>query len=290
MKFKLFSVVVGTESCIASCPFCVSGVHPNSENLKETSINWRNFDIACKLADRSNIDTVMLTSRGEPLLFPNQITKYLQHLQKYNFPFIELQSNFILVDKNKEKYIKYLKEWYELGLTTMCISVVSNKYEKNRLNYTPKGDYMDLDSVIRLLHGIGFSVRLTCILCNGITSTVDEIHELIKYSKELNIEQLTLRPLNEEFRRESAVKWIKKHMLSDEDKDVIRRFLNENGTLLLELERIGSVYDVDGQNVMFSSPLNMNTRDTDPNNGRQLIFFQDGHLRYEWEKEGGILL
>ena len=39
MKFKMFSVIVGTECCIASCPFCVSGVKPNQENLKEREIN-----------------------------------------------------------------------------------------------------------------------------------------------------------------------------------------------------------------------------------------------------------
>ena len=41
---------------------------------------------------------------------------------------------------------------------------------------------------------------------------------------------------------------------------------------------------------MYSLPLNINTRDENPENGRQLIFFPDGHIRYEWEKEGGILL
>ena len=59
---------------------------------------------------------------------------------------------------------------------------------------------------------------------------------------------------------------------------------------MLELERIGIIYDVNGQNVCISLPLNKNTRDTDPENGRNLIFFQDGHIRYEWEMEGGILL
>ena len=43
MKFKMFSVIVGTECCIASCPFCVSGVKPNKENLKERNINWNRF-------------------------------------------------------------------------------------------------------------------------------------------------------------------------------------------------------------------------------------------------------
>ena len=111
MKFKMFSVIVGTECCIASCPFCVSGVKPNKENLKERNINWRNLKIAGNLANRSGIDTVMLTSRGEPTLFPEQITEYLKHLKEFQFPFVELQSNCIPISLNKEKYEKYLKEW-----------------------------------------------------------------------------------------------------------------------------------------------------------------------------------
>ena len=52
----------------------------------------------------------------------------------------------------------------------------------------------------------------------------------------------------------------------------------------------GTIYDVNGQNVCLSLPLNKNTRDANPENARNLIFFQDGHIRYEWEMEGGILL
>ena len=72
MKFKMFSVIVGSPACIANCPFCVSGETPNNDNMKSCEINWRNLKIAANLANRSNVDTVMLTSRGEPLLFPKQ--------------------------------------------------------------------------------------------------------------------------------------------------------------------------------------------------------------------------
>lgn len=290
MKFKLFSIIVGTEACVACCPFCVSGVLPDKDNLICPDTNWRNFEIACNLANRSGVDTVMLTSRGEPLLFPKQISKYLRKLLRYNFPFIELQTNMIPAAKNFEQYEPYLHDWYNYGLTTICISVVSEVFEKNRMNYTPNGDYMDLDTVINQLHEIGFSVRLTCVLCDGITGNISEVDSFIQYAKKLSVEQVTLRPLNDEFRRESAQQWINKRKLSVEQKDAIQNFLQSKGTLLLNLERLGCIYDIDGQNVMFSEPLNKNTRDTDPDNGRQLIFFQDGHLRYEWEKEGGILL
>ena len=42
MKFKMFSVIVGSPACIANCPFCVSGETPNNDNMKSCEINWRN--------------------------------------------------------------------------------------------------------------------------------------------------------------------------------------------------------------------------------------------------------
>lgn len=290
MKFQMLSVIVGTEACVAQCPFCVSCERINEVTMNSPKINWRNFNIAANLANRSNVDTVMLTSRGEPTLFPDEITDYLKHLKPYKFPFIELQSNMIPVLKNKNKYSSYLKEWYDLGLTTITISVVSNEYEKNKSIYAPNGEYIDLVEGIQWLHSFGFSLRLTCVLCKGITHTVDDIRDFIYFAKQNKVEQVTLRPLNEEFRRESIKPWIKEHLLSEIEKQTIFQFLYRCGTLLLNLNRIGSVFDFDGQNVMYSLPLNMNTRDENPENGRNLIFFKDGHIHYEWEKTGGILL
>jgi len=291
MKFKMFSVIVGSEACIASCPFCVSGVKPNCENLKEINVNWRNLKIAGNLATRSGIDTVMLTSRGEPTLFPKQITDYLKHLKEFKFPFIELQSNCIPIALNKEKYENYLKEWYDEGLTTITISVVSHIPEINRKIYMPQSkEYIDLPDLIRYLHKFGFSLRLTCVCCKNMMDTPEKVNEFINFAKENKVEQVTIRPVNDEFRRESTQDWIEINKLTDKQKNEIKRFLDENGTKLLELERIGTVYDVNGQNVCISLPLNKNTRDTNPDNGRNLIFFQDGHIRYEWEMEGGILL
>lgn len=293
MKFKMFSVVTGTEECISKCPFCVSC--EKIEGRQAPDVNWRNFHIACNLANRSNVDTVMLTSRGEPLLYPEMITNYLKNLHPYKFPFIELQTNGILFMKDSGKWSTYnkeytLKKWYELGLTTITISVVSDEYEKNRQNYTPHGNYINLKEMINYLHSFGFSLRLTCILQKGITSTTDEIKKFIEFAKAAGVEQTTLRPLNMEYRREEIKSYLHEHMLTDDDKENIQRWLESHGTQLLVLDDIGTVWDVNGQNVMFSVPLTANTRSTDPDNRRNLIFFEDGHLRYEWEKTGGILL
>ena len=291
MKFKMFSVIVGTEACVAKCPFCVSCETPNIQNLQPPKINWRNLKIAANLANRSNIDTVMLTSRGEPTLFPDQISEYLTHLKEFNFPFIELQSNCIPIALNNKKYEPYLKDWYNNGLTTITISVVSHLAEENKKIYAPNADsYIDLPGLIKYLHSFGFSLRLTCVCCKNITDTPEKIEQFINFANENNVEQVTLRPVNDEYRRESAMKWIQKNKLTDEDKLKLKEYLDKNGTKLLEIERIGTIYDVNGQNVCISLPLNKYTRDTNPENLRNLIFFQDGHIRYEWEMNGGILL
>ena len=192
-----------------------------------------------------------------------------------------------LVKKGNEN----LKEWYNEGLTTITISVVSHIPEVNKKVYMPQNkSYIDLPDLIKYLHGFGFSLRLTCVCCKDMMDTPEKVDEFIKFAKQNKVEQVTLRPVNDEFRRQSATDWIKENRLTDNEKEKIKEYLENNGTKLLELERIGTIYDVNGQNVCISLPLNKNTRDTSPENARNLIFFQDGHIRYEWEMEGGILL
>ena len=154
----------------------------------------------------------------------------------------------------------------------------------------PNSEYIDLPDLIKYLHSFGFSLRLTCVCCKNMMDNEKSVEEFIKFAKENQVEQVTLRPVNDEFRRKSAEEWIKENKLTDNQKAEIKEYLEKNGTKLLELERIGTIYDVNGQNVCISLPLNKNTRDTNPENARNLIFFQDGHIRYEWEMEGGILL
>jgi molybdenum cofactor biosynthesis enzyme MoaA len=287
----MFSVIVGSEACIACCPFCVSCEKPTKENLVNKEINWRNFKIAANIANRSNVDTVMLTSRGEPLLFPNQISDYLKNLKEFNFPFIELQTNGILITRKKEIYDEYLKEWYQNGLTTIVISVVSHRKEVNQKNYLNNlSEYIDLSELINYLHELKFSVRLACVCCKGMIDNHSEVQEFLNFAKQNKVEQVTLRPVNDEYRREATRLWINDNKLTEANKKDIKNYLEEQGTKLLVLERIGTIYDVDGQNVLLSLPLTKYTRDTNPDNLRNLIFFQDGHIRYEWEMDGGILL
>ena len=302
MHSKILSVVTGTANCIAQCPFCVSA-EKNGSCEKRYIYDTAKFSTSLKYAKTCGVDTIVITSRGEPLLEPEMISMYLQQVKNEapEIPFIELQTNGILLEKMASSNAfeqkvplanSYLKEWRDLGLTHIAISIVSEKQELNAYNYlgSVKANYPDLSRTIMLLHHFGFSVRLACVMCKGYTDNIDKINELICFAKNNLVEQLTFRPVNEEYRRKTAHEWIEEHKFSDIEKRQFYKYLCDEGTVLLELPRIGTVFDVNGQNVMFSEPLTVNTRDTDQNNVRQLIFFPEGHLRYEWEKEGAILL
>ena len=291
MKFSVFSIVAGTSRCVTVCPFCVSGELATIENREVPKINHRNLLKGCELAKTSGVQTVMLTSRGEPTLFPDQITEYLETLEPYKFPFIELQTNGIPIARKFEKYKPYLEKWYELGLSTILISTVSNRPEINGEVYTPRTkQYIDLPELISNLHEIGFSVRLTAICTKAWMSTPEQIDEYLKFALENKVAQVTLRPLNDEYRRETAQAWIDEHKVSEEDKVRIYDFLNTEGYKLMELPNIGNVFDYKGQNVMFSYALTKYNDHNDGENKRNLIFFPDGQLRYEWEWEGARLL
>ncbi len=291
MQFQTLSVLAGSEACNARCPFCVSKMTPpNGIKLKEPEVNWRNFRKACILAHRSGVSTVMFTGKGEPTLFPNQITKYLRRMQEFEFPMIELQTNGITLADLPEEYDSYLREWYELGMTTIAVSVVHYNPEQNRRVYLPyKKAYINLPELIRKLHRLNLSVRLTCVLLRGFIDSVPRLEELAAFARDNKVEQLTVTPVNkpEDIRDTAVWNWTNQHHISPEQVAEIAKFLKEKASHLRTLAHGAEVYDLNGQNICLNHCL-----DVRPNSKemRNLIFFPDGHLRYYWQYPGAILL
>ncbi len=289
MTIQTFSILAGSEACNARCPFCVSKMTPPQGITPEVpEVNWRNFRKAALLAKQKGVTTAMITSKGEPTLFPEQITEYIDILQEFQFPIIELQTNGINLAEEKNE--KYLKEWYEKGLTTIAISIVHYDAEKNRQIYLPyRKEYIDLVKLVDKLHKIGFSVRFACILLDGFIDNSTKLEKLISFAKENKVEQLTIRPVNKpNISRNLAVfNWVSENYLKEEHLEDMIDYLNKEGIQLMHLNYEAVVYDVNGQNVCLTNSL---TIDPNSDNLRQLIFFPDGHLRYDWQYVGAILI
>ncbi len=286
MQIQTFTIVAGSATCNAKCPYCVSRMTGKEIGMKEPEVNWRNFDKACRLAQISDVSTVLLTGKGEPTLFPEQLTKFLKHMRKYDFPLIELQTNALSFGKNNEKY---LKKWYELGLNTIAIFIVHYKKEKNKQIFTPNSDYINLESVIKKLHTLGFSIRLSCVIMKDFVDNIEEVKKLAEFCKKNKVEQLTIRAVKcpEKSEDPAVFKWTKNHVLDEKQLNDIYTFIDKNAKKLMTFSYGAIVYDLNGQNICTSDCL---TIKPSTDHLRQLIFFPDGHLRYDWQFKGAILV
>lgn len=283
MNIQTCSIVVGSHVCNANCPFCVSKMTRGTP-FENPIINWRNFDKLCKLIDKTDITTVLLTGKGEPTLYPDLISNYLEKLNN-RVPFIELQTNGIrLFDLHN-----LLPYWNFMGLNTICLSVVSHRREYNALIYG--GKHYSLEDMIRHLHGIGFMVRLSVMLVKDIIDSMDRFIKLMEFCKTHEVDQITVRPINiPDIRTEengSIYDWTMANKPSEAFIGELSGELNNNGHRLLDFDYGAVVYDYNGQNVCLSNCL---TENSDSDHIRQVIFYPDGKLMYSWQYGGARLL
>ena len=286
MHFQTFSVVIGTRACNASCPFCIS----KQTGLFGTPIkvNWRNFHIACNLAQKANTTTVLLTGKGEPTLYPVHISECLNALRDYKFPLIEMQTNGMTIADGTIGD-DLLKSWYDSGLSTIALSVVHWDSERNQPIYNPKGKHFDLAPLINKLHGIGFSVRVCVMLLKDYVDTPEKVRTMIQFCKTNKVEQLTFRNItpSEVTDTNPVTIWTKEHALTPTELEAVRLGVRTDGTLLYHLMHGMDVYDVDGQNVCLGNCLTTDTEDSD---FRSLIFLPEGSLYWDWQYKGARIL
>lgn len=288
MKIQTLSIVAGTTACDTNCPFCVSKMTP--KNGVQSNVDYTNFNTACKFASRCGVTTAMITGKGEPTLYPHQITMYLKMLNDHQFPFIELQTNGINLYLDSA-YKEYLIQWKRFGLTTISLSCVHYEDKQNREIYGEK--YPPLRELITDLQKMGFSVRLGCIMINGWINSFADVHAFVQFAKTLDKQvQLTFRPVTLPIREkgyEKVYNWVADHQVGEMYLKAIDTLFEDTSDIvpLLDLVHGATVYDYQGQNVCMTNCL---TRSTNKDEVRQLIYFPDGRLRYDWEYEGAILL
>ena len=286
MKFHTFSVVAGTTACNAKCPYCISKVTAEKE-FPENSFNYKRLLVASRIAKQCGISTALITGKGEPTLYPDEMGEMLAMLSSY-FPIIELQTNGLTLEKLYQEEV--LHEWYHLGLTTICLSLVHYDEKRNQSIFLGENaEYPNLLKTVAYLKTIGFSIRWSVVGCLGYIDNISELTKFITMAKKLRIDQFTWRP----------VKFMSSFF---EDRELrarleipprqIDHLINSvkhmpNVTKLVNLPHGAEVYDFDGQNLCLSNCL---TTSHDPNDIRQLIYFPNGDICYDWVYPGAKIL
>jgi len=288
MKFNTFSVCVGTEACNAKCPFCVAkmteGFHANNRVPEFSKLS-----ISSRFAVMNGVNTVLLTGKGEPTLFPKEIGGCLMVL-KSKFPLIELQTNgLVFADKNKWRPI--LEDWSGQGLTHVALSIVHYYNADNGRIYCGADvpyEYPDLMTTIDFLVNLGFSVRLNCIGLKGYIDNIQKIKELLDFARSTGHElQVTWRPVTIPTGCDNDIaKATKELQVEGCNIRSTVEWLHYGASLLYKLPHGAEIFDVDGQNLCITNCL---TSQPKKDVIRQLIY-ADGRLRYDWDKKGAIIL
>lgn len=285
MKTHTFSVVVGDQRCNANCPFCIAQMTA-SDFSEDVRFDDRKFDIACRIVEqmREGLLTVMLTGQGEPLLFPKQIDRYMNTLMD-RFPRIELQTNGTLVQKNLEN----LCRWRDKGLTLVCLSIAANGAEASNGIMGIKDNNYNFWHTAGMLQNIGLSVRLNCTMTLAGTHEPEDCENIILRANNAGILQTTFREVEmpQPVSCSKTAAWV----AANKPMGAARRlhhYLALNGAVrLLELPHGGVVYDYKDQNTAIGNCL---TGTTNPDDIRQIIFFPDGRVAYDWRYKGARLM
>lgn len=290
MKTHTFSIVVGTAACNAKCPHCISKM-TCSPPPGTRRINYRKFRVACNIVQqaRNGLVNVLLTGKGEPMLFPREITEYLEIMNSKEFPLVDLQTNGTLIGGQLDN----LKSWRDAGLTLVCISICHyNPMDSNKLMGI-KGDFNFWKAVTQLQE-LGLAVRLNCTLLTNGLYTPKHVMKLLETCKQYKVDQLTVRDVDVPDVVKDDPEAIMVHQYAGNHKPcrfnpswLHEHLLLNGGKELLKLPHGASVYDFNGQNICASTCV---TSTTDPNDIRQVIFFPDGRIAYDWKYEGARIL
>jgi molybdenum cofactor biosynthesis enzyme MoaA len=256
--------------------------------IKEPEFNYKRLRNAIRVAKMQGITTALVTSKGEPTLFPEQLRKVLSHTA-CDMPITELQTNAL---RFKEQLPLFEEIAFYNYLQTIAISVVSNDPEENRKIYTPyKDKYIDLPDTIKGMNSFGFGVRLAVVMLKDVMDTWEKIESMIEFARANKVRQLTFRPVTLYEGNESkpeVTEYIKAQFTSINRLSLgeIYRTLEEKATLLSATPYGAKLYDYKGQNVVMTNCL---TDDTSMEESRSLIYFPDGSLRTDWRYEGSVV-
>jgi len=296
-RVTTYTVIAGNKICPQDCPICIAEMTPDyGIGNKQPEINWEKFRKATQIALNHGAQNVLITGKGEPTLFPFNISRYLMELEGKPFDRRELQTEGSLLARGGF-YDGFLEEWHYLGLDTVAVSIYHYEAERNKEIFRPAyGRYFDLPKLVKKINSKGLSTRLSCVMLNGYTDSVEEVKRLIGFAKENDVFQLTLRmadkPLKIVEKGNDMAKYrgefVDEHRLSERKLKDIADFLEADGTKCDVMPHGATVYEIDDQNVCLTTGL---TQDGGKDDVRQLIFYPPDWLTTSWENvKGGRIL
>ena len=282
MRANNLTISIPNVGCNKNCPYCISKItgYINPEEPAVSKLVKMIYKIpkVKQLATTSGVTSVLLTSKGEPLLYMEAVKIFLSTFKNF---ITELQTN-------------------GLGLTESIVKTLSENLDVLSISIDEFTDLTKLIPILEYIHNndIGIIVRLTYNITKWDNLTL--FYDMVNFCKTYNVKQLTFRRITiPEFgivdteEAKNTVNYIKDEISEDE----VNKFFTfleqklssskQNSELVFESE-IGKIYDYDEISIMTINNCIQNRAKDDM--VRSLIFKEDGHLYTSWNSNASILL
>lgn len=273
LDVRSLSIVVPTISCVNSCKFCVSKLHPHeySDLSKEESFEEKYFKILEKLSN-SGAHFAILTGEGEALQnkrFLEMIGRLNSHLQKRLY--VELQtSGVMLTDEN----LKFLKDVVGVNLISLSVSdIINDENNLQVIGVHPKLRF-SLQDISKRIKSAGFVLRYSINLIKDYEKY--NMEDIFNQMKNNGADQATFRILFSEGNCEID-KWIKQNSVSKDFIQKLYQYVNNNGKII---GKIPTRYLINGMSVAIDH--DCMGRETEQQ-FRYLIIRPDGNVYSKWD-------
>ena len=291
MNAQTLSIVVGT-GCNAACKFCISKCTYNPENERGSLLKiYGALERTLKYAVLHGVDTLILTSKGEPLLYMDDIKSFATRARDAGIPLIEIQTNGkVLSDMSVGERNRCLMDLRDSGVTGISISVAGETLAKNSdVQQTTCTDFWEVGKAI-MDHGLLF--RLSAVVNSEGFPDEGSIMRFLDKAVDAGVHQVTLRKMgfphidNGGSQVKTISEWIAAHSGLKDLAAVTDRIVDSE-VLLRKLPWGASVYDYRGMSLCFNDCLPQSGCEDDT--WRSIILQTDGHVYHSWEYRGSIL-
>jgi len=290
MKVQTLSLVCGTNACNAHCPYCISKQTVGAKDVIPTrEICQRKLLTTMRLAERLKVTTALITGKGEPTLAPKMLSEYIKACTASGLPLIELQTNGLFFADTTPAFGQ-LAQWSEQGLTLLAMSVMGVTPESNKHISGPGKDYpVDLEAAVDTAHAADLMFRLTLTMAKGYVDTLEKLLVIVEWAADNHVDQITAGSVTMARGSEETAggAWAKDHMIDPREIERIDARLRGQYRMILGLPTGAGVYDVHGVAVCVRDCLSWSP---DPDKMRQMIFYPEGRLTYDWESPAARLL
>jgi organic radical activating enzyme len=280
MKAQSLAICIPNHGCNKRCPYCISKLTGDVE--ENSNLIDRNINKVIKLASTSNVNSVIFTGKGEPLLNMKSVMYFGRHFE--DFP-IEVQTNGLAFLEHRE----LVKTLYNHGVNVVSFSFdnVSN-FEKFR-------------DVINAVNDIGMMVRVTFNVTDKYKApeVADNINlkQFINLCKGYDVRQLSFRNItiphnyNDMHERNKEANKVFKWIVNNTERkfydSIINQVVAAKGNPIRKLTFDARVLDIDGIAVTyFDYCLQDSHKEEDI---RNIIFAEDGHVYTAWNSLASIL-